>query len=67
MLIMANKQDLPGAAKPEEIRDLLELEKIKTHHWKIVACSATKDSSEMVQKPLYWLTEDIASRCFTKD
>ena len=38
--MFANKQDLPGAMKAEEIRDILGLEDIKTHHWRIVWCSA---------------------------
>lgn len=67
LLILANKQDLPGAARPEEIQQLLDLDNIKTHHWSIRACSAIDDTTEHLQKALYWLTEDIASRCFTKD
>jgi len=67
LLVLANKQDLPGAAKVEEVRKLLELDQIKTHHWQICPCSAIGDSTEILQKPLYWLTEDIASRCFTRD
>ena len=29
LLVLANKQDLPGAAKVEEVRKLLELDQIK--------------------------------------
>ncbi|XP_018571979.1 ADP-ribosylation factor-like protein 2 [Anoplophora glabripennis] len=65
LLIFANKQDLPGACSAEELRDVLELEKIKTHHWRIVWCSAV--TGDNLLDGIDWLINDIAARIFTLD
>ncbi|XP_046847507.1 ADP-ribosylation factor-like protein 2 [Xenia sp. Carnegie-2017] len=65
LLIFANKQDLPGALKAEEIKQVLELDSIKTHHWHIQWCSAI--TGENLLLGIDWLVEDIASRVFTMD
>ena len=65
MLVFANKQDLPGALKADGIRDLLELEDIKTHHWQILGCSAV--TGEKLLDGIDWMIGDIASRIFTMD
>lgn len=44
---------------------ILELEKIKTHHWKIISCSAV--SGENLLHGMDWLINDIAARIFTLD
>ena len=63
LLIFANKQDLPGSLSTDELTTLLDLNGIKTHHWKIVPCSAyTGDNLEV---GIDWLIEDISSRIFT--
>jgi ADP-ribosylation factor-like protein 2 len=63
LLVFANKQDLMGSLKCEDIKNLLELESITTHHWKIVGCSAY--SGHNLLDGIDWLLEDIASRIFT--
>ena len=63
--MFANKQDLPGSLTKEEIRDVLELEKIKTHHWQIVGCSAV--TGENLLAGVDWLLDDISRRIFTLD
>ncbi|KAF5270852.1 hypothetical protein FQA39_LY08297 [Lamprigera yunnana] len=65
LLVFANKQDLPGAFSAEELRDILELDKIKTHHWTIVWCSAV--TGENLLRGIDWLVDDIAARIFTLD
>ncbi|XP_077326742.1 uncharacterized protein LOC143961351 [Lithobates pipiens] len=40
-LLMANKQDLPGARKPMELSEELGLAKTKGHQWHIQGCCAT--------------------------
>ncbi|OCT95828.1 ADP-ribosylation factor [Xenopus laevis] len=40
-LVMANKQDLPGARRPMEVAEELGLMKIQGHQWHIQGCSAT--------------------------
>ena len=81
LLVLANKQDLVGAATHDEIRQLLKLgetalnsffninfkDDIKTHHWCIEPISATKDEVEKLQKSFGWLVDDISSRVFTMD
>merc|ERR1712227_562672 len=65
LLVLANKQDLDGAATSDEIRDLLKLDNIKTHHWSIEPISAVNDQVENLQKAFGWIVGDIASRVFT--
>lgn len=65
LLVFSNKQDLPGSLLAEEIRDVLELESIKTHHWQIVWCSAV--TGQNLLEGIDWLIDDIAARIFTLD
>ncbi|XP_061174097.1 ADP-ribosylation factor-like protein 2 [Saccostrea cucullata] len=65
LLVFANKQDLPGALPAEKIRELLDLDSIKTHHWRILDCSAV--TGENLLKGIDWIIDDIASRIFTMD
>lgn len=65
LLVFANKQDLPGAYIMEQLKEILELDKIKTHHWKIVSCSAV--TGEKLLDGIDWLINDIAARIFTLD
>ncbi|XP_068119715.1 uncharacterized protein [Hyperolius riggenbachi] len=39
-VVMANKQDLPGARKPMEVAEALGLMKIKGHQWHVQGCCA---------------------------
>ncbi|XP_065341909.1 ADP-ribosylation factor-like protein 2 [Cloeon dipterum] len=65
LLVFANKQDLPGALTAEEIKDVMQLETIKTHHWRIMWCSAL--TGENLLPGMDWLIDDIAARIFTLD
>ncbi|KAI0211999.1 ADP-ribosylation factor-like protein 2 [Lamellibrachia satsuma] len=65
LLVFANKQDLPGALPPHEIKEALELDNIKSHHWLIQGCSAV--TGENLLQGVDWITNDIASRIFTMD
>lgn len=65
LLIFANKQDLQGAVTSEAIRDLLELDKIGTHHWQIVSCSAM--TGHHLLEGIDWIVDDIAARIFTAE
>ncbi|XP_066444125.1 uncharacterized protein [Eleutherodactylus coqui] len=40
-VVMANKQDLPGARRPGELSEELELRKIKGRRWHVQGCCAT--------------------------
>lgn len=65
LLVFANKQDLPGALGAAEIKDCLDLDSIKTHHWKIVWCSAV--TGENLLSGMDWVLQDISARIFTLD
>ncbi|KAJ8714304.1 hypothetical protein PYW08_007924 [Mythimna loreyi] len=65
LLVLANKSDLPGALTSQEIREALDLDSIKTHHWRIVRCSAV--TGENLLEGMDWMLDDIASRIFTLD
>ncbi|XP_044264455.1 ADP-ribosylation factor-like protein 2 [Tribolium madens] len=65
LLVFANKQDLPGACTPDELREILGLDEIKTHHWQIAKCSAV--TGENLLKGMDWMIDDIAARIFTLD
>jgi len=61
-LIFANKQDLKGAISPDEIRKILDLDSIATHHWRIQPCSAV--TGDGLSEGIDWVVSDIASRIF---
>ncbi|MCO5586173.1 hypothetical protein L7F22_040112 [Adiantum nelumboides] len=42
LLVLANKQDLPGAASAAEVSERLGLDKLKDRSWSIQACTATE-------------------------
>ncbi|KHN87687.1 ADP-ribosylation factor-like protein 2 [Toxocara canis] len=65
LLVLANKQDLPSSAKSEQIEQLLELPNLKSHHWKIFACSAV--TGENLVEAMDWLCMDISGRIFTPE
>ncbi|XP_053308930.1 uncharacterized protein LOC128471098 [Spea bombifrons] len=39
-VVMANKQDLPGAKSPSDVAEALELKKIQGHQWHVQGCCA---------------------------
>ncbi|CAM1318975.1 ARL2 (predicted) [Pycnogonum litorale] len=65
LLVFANKQDLPGALPAVDIKEVLDLDNIRTHHWKILKCSAM--TGENLLDGIDWIIDDIAARIFTLD
>ncbi|XP_032820867.1 ADP-ribosylation factor-like protein 2 [Petromyzon marinus] len=65
LLVFANKQDLAGALSADNIKEALDLEAIKTHHWCILGCSAV--TGENLLMGIDWILDDISSRIFTKE
>ncbi|KAG1033263.1 hypothetical protein G6F25_010642 [Rhizopus arrhizus] len=65
LLVFANKQDIAGALSEKEIKDLLGLEEIKSHHWAILACSAV--TGDNLLKGMNWVVNDVASRIYMLD
>lgn len=62
MLIFANKQDIQGALSEEDIRDALDLQSIKSHHWRILPCSAM--TGKNLVEGLDWVVNDVAQRMY---
>jgi ADP-ribosylation factor-like protein 2 len=65
LLILANKQDLAGAASAEEIAKILCLDtddKFANRHWSIYGCSAVTGSG--LAEGMDWMVSDISSRIF---
>ncbi|OBZ71978.1 ADP-ribosylation factor-like protein 2 [Grifola frondosa] len=62
LLIFANKQDIMGSMTSAEIRDALDLVSIKSHHWKILPCSAITGQNLVVG--LDWVVGDVAGRLY---
>eukprot|EP00245_Coleochaete_scutata_P007569 TRINITY_DN23023_c0_g1_i1.p1 TRINITY_DN23023_c0_g1~~TRINITY_DN23023_c0_g1_i1.p1 ORF type:complete len:186 (+),score=33.30 TRINITY_DN23023_c0_g1_i1:129-686(+) len=66
LLIFANKQDMAGALRPQDIAEVLQLEAMnKSRHWSIVGCSAM--SGDGLLDGFDWLVADIGSRIFMHD
>uniref|UniRef100_A0A1B6MKD2 ADP-ribosylation factor-like protein 2 n=1 Tax=Graphocephala atropunctata TaxID=36148 RepID=A0A1B6MKD2_9HEMI len=65
LLVFANKQDLPGSLTSQQIKEITELDSIKTHNWIILPCSAV--SGENLLEGIDWIVHDISTRTFTLD
>ncbi|CAN8032118.1 hypothetical protein HPB47_008621 [Ixodes persulcatus] len=65
LLVFANKQDLPGALTPAEIKEALQLNEIHSLHWWIVPCSAYTGSNLL--DGIDWMLNDISARLFMLD
>lgn len=61
-LLLANKQDVNGAASIETLANELPESAKRQRHWKIFPCSAVTGDGLMVA--MDWMVEDIASRVF---
>ncbi|CAD6231888.1 GSCOCG00001636001-RA-CDS [Cotesia congregata] len=62
LLVLANKQDLPGALSLDEIAEILNLKVIKSHHWKIFNTSAI--TAENLLNAVNWIVDDISARVY---
>ena len=57
VLILANKQDLPQAMRPDTCAEKLELRSLRGHDWYIQPCSAAK--GEGILEGLEWLHSSL--------
>ena len=60
LLVMANKQDLPGAMTPTEITDGLGLHTIRERSWYIQGTCAT--SGDGLYEGLDWLSKNVTGK-----
>ncbi|TVY87567.1 ADP-ribosylation factor [Lachnellula willkommii] len=59
LLVFANKQDIPGAMKPQEVTDALKLTTLKDKIWFVVPSCAT--TGEGLLEGLAWLSNNVKS------
>ena len=62
LLILANKQDIPGALTKEMLTRVLDLRKMTSRRWHIEGCSAL--TGEGLLQGLDWCAKDIGSRIY---
>ena len=60
LLVLANKQDLPGAMTPSEMVERLSLTCLKGRKWNIQGCCGT--TGDGLSEGLDWLGTNIASK-----
>eukprot|EP00658_Telonema_sp_P-2_P031227 TRINITY_DN23415_c0_g1_i4.p1 TRINITY_DN23415_c0_g1~~TRINITY_DN23415_c0_g1_i4.p1 ORF type:complete len:185 (-),score=42.12 TRINITY_DN23415_c0_g1_i4:319-873(-) len=65
LLVLANKQDLPGSKSAAEIQEILNLDGLEGRHWHIRPCSAV--TGEGLEHGIGWCVEDIQSRIYMFD
>lgn len=59
LLVFANKQDIAGAMKPQEVTDALKLNQLKDKIWFVVPSCAT--TGEGLLEGLAWLSNNVKS------
>ena len=57
LIVLCNKQDINGALKVEEIKNIFELDKITSRHWMIMPCCGL--TGEGLNEGLNWIMDDI--------
>merc|ERR1712216_1067209 len=60
LLVLANKQDLPGAMKTSEVAEKLDLHSLRNRQWFIQGACATRGDGLI--EGLDWLSKTIASK-----
>lgn len=60
VLVLANKQDLPGAMRAEKVADGLGLRALRGMDWYVQACSAA--TGEGIYEGLEWLHKSLKAR-----
>lgn len=63
VLILANKQDLPGALSVQAIAQKLNLRAMGTRTWEIKPCSALQGTANV--ELLEWLVDEVSKRVFS--
>jgi len=61
LLVLANKQDLPMAMKPDEIATELNLHACKNREWWVQGATATSSDGDGLYEGLDWLSNKISS------
>ena len=64
ILILANKQDLPGSKTSAELTEAYNLHEIQNHSWKIQGCCAL--TGDGLEEGLDWLTNQVLEKQHNK-
>ncbi len=64
LLIFYNKSDIKGSMSLKEIKDFLDLDKIRSRHWAILPSSAI--TGKGLYQGISWLVNEISSRIFMR-
>lgn len=64
LLVLANKQDLPGSLPVHNIQKLLNLDNIKGHSWAIYPVSAV--SGDNILPAFEWIIGDVGTRIYSR-
>jgi ADP-ribosylation factor-like protein 2 len=62
LLVFLNKTDVAGGMTEQEATQQLDLQRILTHRWIVVPCSAM--TGENLEKGLDWVVQDARDRLF---
>ncbi|KAK4216914.1 ADP-ribosylation factor family-domain-containing protein [Rhypophila decipiens] len=62
LLVLANKQDLPGAMSPQEVTEKLQLTKIKDKLWYVQPTVATDPKDDRLELAFGWLSENTKDK-----
>ena len=57
LLVLANKQELHDAIKPEEMTNILEVSSIRNRKWKVMECYENR--AKELYEGLDWLLKNI--------
>ncbi|ODV93028.1 hypothetical protein PACTADRAFT_47325 [Pachysolen tannophilus NRRL Y-2460] len=55
--VLANKQDIPNALKPQELIEKLELDSITDHNWSVIPTIATQGTG--LHEALSWISTNV--------
>jgi ADP-ribosylation factor-like protein 2 len=62
VLVFLNKTDIRGCMGVDEAIGTLELDRIHTHRWQVIPCSAM--TGENLEKGLGWVVQDAKDKLF---
>eukprot|EP00884_Botryococcus_braunii_P015527 jgi/Botrbrau1/2658/Bobra.0203s0008.2 len=62
-VVLANKQDIPGAMTSREVEKVLDLAALKNRHYRVVACSAITGAG--LPEAFDWMVADVRSRIYS--
>ena len=60
LLVLANKQDLRGAARPDKVAEALNLHSVRQHDWYLQPCSAV--TGDGLYEGLDWLHRSVRAK-----